>query len=108
MRKLSKEQRRDIAALSAKGDDDIDFSDIPLTLDWSGAEIGKFYRQPKKSVTIRLDGDVLDWLKGFGKGYQTRANLLLRHAMTNSGRAIGDKKGPRKRRNKMRDPGGAR
>lgn len=84
MRKLSKEQKRDIAALAAKRDEDIDFSDIPLKLDWSKAEIGKFYRPPKKVVTMRLDADVLDWLKGYGKGYQTRANLLLRHAMASS------------------------
>jgi uncharacterized protein (DUF4415 family) len=84
MRKLSKEQRRDIAALAAKRDQDLDFSDIPLKLDWSKAEIGKFYRPPKKVVTMRLDADVLDWLKAYGKGYQTRANLLLRHAMASS------------------------
>jgi len=84
MRKLSKEQKRDIAALAAKRDEDIDFSDIPLKLDWSKAEVGKFYRPPKKSVTIRLDADVLQWLKGYGRGYQTRVNLLLRHAMTSS------------------------
>jgi uncharacterized protein (DUF4415 family) len=65
-------------------DEDIDFSDIPLVLDWSKAEMGKFYRPPKKAVTIRLDRDVLEWLKGFGKGYQTRVNLLLRHAMAST------------------------
>jgi uncharacterized protein (DUF4415 family) len=84
MRKLSKEQKRDIAVLAAMRDGDIDFSDIPLKLDWSKAEVGKFYRPPKKSVTIRLDADVLKWLKGYGRGYQTRVNLLLRHAMTSS------------------------
>ena len=85
MRKLTKEQKRDIAAIAAMKDEDIDFSDIPLVLDWSGAEVGKFYRPPKKAITIRLDTDVLDWLKGYGRGYQTRVNLLLRHAMANSG-----------------------
>lgn len=84
MRKLSKAQKRDIAALAAKGDEDIDFSDIPLKLDWSKAEVGKFYRPPKKSVTMRLDADVLDWIKGYGRGYQTKLNLLLRHAMLHS------------------------
>ena len=84
MRKLSKEQKRDIAILAAKRDADIDFSDIPLKLDWSKAEVGKFYRPPKKAVTMRLDADVLQWLKGYGKGYQTRVNLLLRHAMASA------------------------
>jgi uncharacterized protein (DUF4415 family) len=84
MKKLREAQKRDITALAAKRDQDIDFSDIPLKLDWSKAEVGKFYRPLKKAVTMRLDADVLEWLKGFGKGYQTRANLLLRHAMASS------------------------
>jgi uncharacterized protein (DUF4415 family) len=84
MRKLTKEQKREIAAIAAMKDGDIDLSDMPEVLDWSKAEIGKFYRSPKRSVTIRLDGDVIDWLKGYGKGYQTRVNLLLRHAMASS------------------------
>lgn len=62
-------------------DADIDFSDIPEVVDWTGAEVGKFYRPGKKPITIRLDEDVVDWLKSFGSGYQTRANQLLRHAM---------------------------
>jgi uncharacterized protein (DUF4415 family) len=84
MRKQSGEQKRDITAIAAIRDEDIDLSDMPEVLDWSGAEMGKFYRPPKKSVTIRLDGDIIEWLKSFGDGYQTRLNLLLRHAMTNS------------------------
>ena len=81
MRKLTKEQKRDIRAIRGKRDETIDFSDIPPVLDWSGAEIGKFYRPAKKPVTMRLDSDVLAWLKADGRGYQTRANQLLRHAM---------------------------
>ena len=102
MRKLTKEQRKDIAALAAMKDEDIDFSDIPIVLDWSKAEIGKFYRPPKRVVTMRLDADVLAWLKGYGKGYQTRANLLLRHAMTSSvGRnASGNRTGAQGKRNR--------
>jgi len=30
---------------------------------------------------MRLDSDVIAWLKADGRGYQTKANLLLRHAM---------------------------
>jgi uncharacterized protein (DUF4415 family) len=82
MRKLSRDQRRDIAAIAAKREENIDLSEMPEVVDWSGAEMGKFYRPPKKSVTMRLDQDVLDWLKGYGKGYQTKVNQLLRHAMT--------------------------
>ena len=84
MRKLTGEQKRDIAAIAAMKDADIDLSDMPEILDWTGAEIGKFYRPPKKSVTMRLDSDILEWLKGYGKDYQTRVNLLLRSAMTSA------------------------
>jgi uncharacterized protein (DUF4415 family) len=84
MKKLTKEQKRDIAAIAAKRDEDIDFSDMPAVVDWSRAEIGKFYRPAKTPVTLRLDADVVEWLKGFGKGYQTRANMLLRHAMVST------------------------
>jgi uncharacterized protein (DUF4415 family) len=28
-----------------------------------------------------IDADVLDWLKGQGKGYQSRINAILRRAM---------------------------
>lgn len=86
MKKLSKQQKRDIAAIAAKKDEDIDFSDVSPVLDWSGAEIGKFYRPPKKPVTMRLDVDVIEWLKTSGPGYQTKANWLLRRAMLHSKR----------------------
>jgi uncharacterized protein (DUF4415 family) len=82
MRKLTKEQKRDIRAIAAKRDEDIDFSDAPAVIDWSGSEIGKFYRPTKKPVTMRLDSDVIAWLKADGRGYQTKANWLLRQAMT--------------------------
>ncbi len=81
MRKLTKEQERDIAVSAAKKDEDIDLSDMPERLDWSGATKGMFYRPAKRPVTMRLDEDVVAWLKSFGRGYQTKANLLLRHAM---------------------------
>jgi uncharacterized protein (DUF4415 family) len=66
-------------------DTEIDTTDIPQTLDWSKAVVGKFYRPIKKPLTIRVDADVLAWLKGQGRGYQTRINALLRSAMENGG-----------------------
>jgi uncharacterized protein (DUF4415 family) len=81
MRKLTKDQKRDITAIATKKDSDIDFSDMPPIVDWSGAEVGKFYRPAKRPVTMRLDVDVLEWLQSDGRGYQTKANQLLRHAM---------------------------
>ena len=81
MKKPIKNRKRQIAVIAAKKDADIDLSEMPEVLDWSGAEIGKFYRPSKKPVTMRLDTDVVGWLKSYGRGYQTRVNILLRHAM---------------------------
>ena len=81
MRKLTKEQKRQIATIAGKKDADIDLSEMPEVVDWSGAEVGRFIRPEKKPVTMRLDQDVVEWLKSYGRGYQTRANSLLRHAM---------------------------
>ena len=33
---------------------------------------------PKASISLRLDADVLSWLKSQGPGYQTRINAILR------------------------------
>jgi uncharacterized protein (DUF4415 family) len=41
----------------------------------------RLYKPIKKTVQIRLDADVLEWLKQEGPGYQTRVNAILRHAM---------------------------
>lgn len=81
VRKFTKEQKRQIAAVAAKKDADIDRTEMPEVVDWSDADLGRFYRAAKKPVTMRLDHDVVEWLKSYGPGYQTRANSLLRHAM---------------------------
>jgi uncharacterized protein (DUF4415 family) len=44
----------------------------------------RLYKPIKKTVQIRLDADVLEWLKQAGPGYQTRANTILREAMLQS------------------------
>lgn len=41
---------------------------------------------PKKLTTVRIDPDVLDFLKRDGKGWQTRMNAILRHAMARAAR----------------------
>ena len=84
MKKLIKNRKRQIASIAVKKDADIDLSEMPEVLDWSGAEIGKFYRPSKQPVTMRLDTDIVGWLKSYGRGYQTRVNILLRHAMMDS------------------------
>ena len=85
MRKPPRNRAREIRALARMKDEDIDLTDTPEIKDWSKAVVGRFYRPIKKSLTIRLDADVLAWLKSEGKGYQTRINRILREAMEQSG-----------------------
>lgn len=81
MRKVSKKQAKELAALARMPDEMIDLTDAPEVREWRGAVVGKFYRPIKRPVTIRVDADVLAWLKREGRGYQTRINKLLREAM---------------------------
>jgi len=82
MNKLSTEKRKELRKLAARPDREIDLSDIPEIREIpSDAVIGRFYRPKKATVTIRLDADVLAWLKATGDGYQTRINAILRTAM---------------------------
>ena len=64
-----------------------DFSDCPVQTHEQLQEFkpkypdSRFYKPIKHIVQIRLDADVLEWLKSKGPGYQTRANAILRQAM---------------------------
>ena len=76
-------RKRRLAKLAARPDSAIDFSDIPELTEkfWRNAVRNPFYRPIKQQLTLRLDADVIAWLRRQGKGYQTRANALLRAAM---------------------------
>lgn len=76
-------RKRKLAELAARPDGEIDYSDIPPLTGrfWDNAARNPFYRPIKKQITLRLDADVIAWLRAEGKGYQTRANALLRGAM---------------------------
>ena len=74
---------RQIEALKRMPDSEIDLSDVPeITPEmFRNAIRGNPYLRKKEQLTVRLDADVLEWLKGLGKGYQTKLNALLREAM---------------------------
>jgi uncharacterized protein (DUF4415 family) len=81
---LTETQKKNLEALAKMKDEDIDFSDIPELTEkfWKNAVRGNpFYRPVKKAVSLRLDADVIAWLKKDGAGYQTRANQILRERM---------------------------
>jgi uncharacterized protein (DUF4415 family) len=82
MSKLTAEKRKALKKLASRPDREIDLTDIPEIREIpSDAVIGRFYRPKKTAITIRLDADVLAWLKTTGEGYQTRINGYLREMM---------------------------
>jgi uncharacterized protein (DUF4415 family) len=64
-------------------DEEIDYSEIPEQDEefFRNAVIVQWIPEPKSTITMRIDRDVLDWFKKQGRGYQTRVNALLRAYM---------------------------
>jgi len=62
-------------------DSEVDYSDIPPLGDEFFKTATVAWPPAKQQLTIRLDADVLNWLKASGRGYQTRINRILRAAM---------------------------
>lgn len=59
-------------------DDDIDYSDTPAFDEAFLNSVEMQYSPGKKAISLRIDTDVLEWLKAQGKGYQSRINAVLR------------------------------
>jgi uncharacterized protein (DUF4415 family) len=81
--------KTDLAAVDATTEDDIarqiaEDPDDPGNDPAYPDDRGKYpivYPPPKERITVRLDADVLAWLKAQGPGYQTRLNAILRGYM---------------------------
>ena len=91
--RLTVGRKRRLEKLSRRPDSEINTSDIPELTEkfWQNAVRNPFYRPLKQQLTLRLDADIIAWLRRQGRGYQTRANALLRTAM------LGDLNPKRKR-----------
>jgi len=90
MRKISTSKKSqigetDLKRLDAMTDEDIDFSDNPeVPAEMFARGIVRRGLKPvprKKQLTLRVDGDVVEWYQRQGPGYQTRINSLLRAYM---------------------------
>jgi uncharacterized protein (DUF4415 family) len=81
--KITPEMRAQLEALRNRPDSEIDLSDIPEINpeQWKNAVRGALYRPLKEQITVRVDADVLAWLRSQGAGYQSRMNGILREAM---------------------------
>jgi uncharacterized protein (DUF4415 family) len=73
--------KTDFKRLRRMQDADIDDSEIPRLNKsfWKNAKLTM--PEPKDRLTIRMDRDVVAWLKKAGSGYQTRINAILRSYM---------------------------
>jgi len=83
LKPLTAEQKAELATLAEAPDNEIDTSDIPELTEvfWKNAVRNPFYKPRKTSTTVRIDADVLAWLRSQGPGYQSRINAILRRAM---------------------------
>jgi len=87
--RISKETRLAYGKRERKLDSDPDAPQLPPDY-WSNATIGKYYRPLKTQISLRIDNEVLDWLKSKGEGHLSRINEILRERMTRE-RHVADK-----------------
>lgn len=84
---LTPARKVELETLAGQPGEQIDTSDIPPLSEtfWQNAVRNPFYRPVKQQVTVRVDADVLPWLRSTGRGYQSRLNDILRQAMLRGG-----------------------
>ena len=74
--------RRAAKRQAARDDSDIDFQDTPRLTDEQLARMVRLRDVRRKvAVSVRLDPQVLDWLKSKGAGHLTRINDILTNLM---------------------------
>ena len=88
--------KSDLARIDRMKDEDIDYSDIPALDEAFLAQPTVQWPPAKQQLTVRLDKDVLDWLKAYGTGYQTRINRILRAVMDKQPRPRSTTPAPKK------------
>ena len=76
--KALNKSKTDWQKLDKMSDMDIDYSDIPELDDDFFKHAKVIMPQRKKQIALRVDSDVLEWMKAQGKGYQSRINAILR------------------------------
>jgi uncharacterized protein (DUF4415 family) len=77
---LTAKELKELKALEGRPIDTSDIPELPVGA-FKNSVRGRFYRPVKQAVSLRLDADVIAWLKKDGEGYQTRANRMLRERM---------------------------
>ena len=70
--------RENVRRIDQIKEEDIDYSDIPPVDDSFFTRATINIPKPKKSITLRIDPEVLEWFQKQGKGYQTKINAILK------------------------------
>ena len=83
-RKLTRAQMAQLRALEGREPDTSDIPEAPEA-NWEAARRGKFFKPRKEAISLRVDMDVLDWLRRKGPGYQSIINRILRERMEAEG-----------------------
>ena len=81
VKNIKKTSNTDWERLSTMEDKEINLEDSPELDESFFANATIRIPEPKKSVSLRIDKDVLEWYKHQGPGYQTRMNAVLRMYM---------------------------
>lgn len=89
---MSQDLLRELSTIETMSNAEIDTNDIPERLDWSDAEVGKFYKPIKTQISLRVDTDVLSWFKSRSKQYTSMMNQALRAYITAEEARSGAKK----------------
>ena len=79
-RKLTDNQMQQLHALQDREPDTQDIPEAPAE-NWQHTQRGAFWKPRKQAISLRVDLDVLDWLRQQGPGYQTTINRILRERM---------------------------
>lgn len=80
------ESKSDFASIDAKDPADLEraaleqLAEDGISPDWYKDAIA-VRPDPKRLISLRLDGDVVDWFRNQGPGYQTRMNAVLKAYM---------------------------
>ncbi len=79
--KISEHTKRLYEQRDKRLDEDPDSRPLPHSK-WANAmRRDEFFRPIKKQTTVRIDSDVLAWLRSKGEGHLTRINEILRERM---------------------------
>jgi uncharacterized protein (DUF4415 family) len=79
-RSLTAAEEAQLRALEGRQPDTADIPPAPER-NWTSAERGRFFKPRKEAISLRIDMDVLDWLRQRSPRYQTEINRILRERM---------------------------